>query len=147
MVGGGERSGTWASSPGVRRGMQANKRRDTGPEMRIRRALHARGYRFRVDFRPVGGSTARPDIAFTRYRVAIFIDGCFWHGCPEHYVAAKTNSDYWIAKVRANRARDERQTRELREAGWRVLRIWEHETLETSLDEIVTLLRQAGRSA
>lgn len=115
-------------SPGRRRNMQANRRRDTGPELAIRRALHAEGYRYRVDYRiDLEGARVRPDIAFTRQKVAVFIDGCFWHCCPEHGRLPKVNGGYWSPKLRLNVERDVRNTAALENAGWVVVRIWEHE--------------------
>lgn len=121
----GERS--WASSEHARRTMQANRRRDTEPELRVRRIIHRRGLRYRVDFRPVPGIRSRADIVFTRARIAVYIDGCFWHGCPLHSVSPKTNASYWGPKIEGNVTRDRVTSAGLREAGWRVLRFWEHE--------------------
>jgi DNA mismatch endonuclease (patch repair protein) len=119
--------------------MAANQRRDTNPELRLRSRLHGLGYRFRVDFPiPVPGRRpVRPDIAFTRMRVAIFLDGCFWHGCPEHWSAPKSNVEYWIAKIERNRERDRQADFLLVEAGWLVVRIWEHEPLRTAAQRVI----------
>jgi DNA mismatch endonuclease (patch repair protein) len=108
--------------------MLANKRRDTSAEMAVRRALHSRGLRYRVDYPPVPGLRRRADIVFTRARIAIFIDGCFWHGCPVHRTAPNRNADYWGPKLAANVARDRDTDQRLEEAGWQVLRFWEHES-------------------
>jgi DNA mismatch endonuclease (patch repair protein) len=108
--------------------MQANRHRDTTPELAVRRLLHADGFRYRVDIRPEPAIPRRADIVFTRRRVAVFIDGCFWHGCPEHGSRTfGTNADYWVAKISRNVARDLDTTQRLREQGWTVLRYWEHE--------------------
>jgi DNA mismatch endonuclease (patch repair protein) len=107
--------------------MRANRGRDTGPELALRRALHARGLRYRVDHPLPFDRRRRADILFTRAKVAVFIDGCFWHGCPEHGTTPRTNSAFWAEKIARNRARDEDTTDRLREAGWLVLRFWEHE--------------------
>jgi DNA mismatch endonuclease (patch repair protein) len=109
--------------------MRANRRRDTFPELRIRRRLHALGMRYRVDMavRPAGTRLVRPDVAFTRPRLAIFIDGCFWHGCPHHKGRPKANTHYWGPKIAGNRKRDALQTAALEASGWTVLRFWEHE--------------------
>lgn len=123
-------SGSWASSESARRTMVANRRRDTQPELRVRRLLHAAGLRYRVDFAPLQGLLARADIVFTKQRVAIFIDGCFWHGCPTHAVAPKTNADYWGPKLARNRARDSDVSKRLVKSGWVVLRFWEHDPPE-----------------
>jgi DNA mismatch endonuclease (patch repair protein) len=109
--------------------MRANRRKDTGPERQVRKLLHARGLRYRVDLPVKLGSSRpiRPDIVFTRVRLAIFIDGCFWHGCPDHKGRPRTNAHYWGPKLDGNTARDRQQTDALTEAGWQVLRFWEHE--------------------
>jgi DNA mismatch endonuclease (patch repair protein) len=107
--------------------MRANKGRDTRPELVIRRLLHADGFRYRVNFRLVPELRRTADIVFTRAKVAVFIDGCFWHGCPEHYQRPLANRDYWDHKVLRNRARDAETNSALTGAGWTVLRFWEHE--------------------
>ncbi len=108
--------------------MRANKRRDTGPEMRVRSLLHRAGLRYRVDYKVGAGRSApRPDIAFTSQRVAVFIDGCFWHRCPEHSTLPKANRDFWEAKLARNVERDRENDSALDALGWRVLRFWEHE--------------------
>ena len=84
-----------ASDEAARLTMIANRRRDTGPELAIRRLLHARGLRYRVDFPPISGLRTRADLVFTRARVAVFIDGCYWHMCPEHFIMPKSNLEYW----------------------------------------------------
>lgn len=127
---------SWASSDGSRRSMRANRGRDTRPELAVRRLLHAAGFRYRVDFAPLGGRR-RADIVFTKYRVAVFIDGCFWHGCPQHATLPKMNSDYWLPKLERNIARDIETNDALADAGWRVLRFWEHESPEQVARSIV----------
>ena len=107
--------------------MRGNRRRDTAPELALRSALHRRGLRFRVDQPLPFDRRRRADITFPRRRVAVFVDGCFWHGCPQHYVAPRTHSDYWAAKIAGNRARDVQTTQRLQDEGWMVLRFWEHE--------------------
>ncbi len=131
---------SWASSPAVRRVMQANRGRDTGPEMAIRRLVHSAGLRYRVDSRPLQGLNRRADLVFTRSRVAVFVDGCFWHGCPDHHTFAKANAQYWAEKVERNRERDAETDRLLAEAGWTVVRAWEHEDAVQVVDRIVTAL-------
>lgn len=118
---------SWASTEGSRNSMRSNRRRDTLPELAVRRRLHATGLRYRVDFAPLGGRR-RADIVFTRQRVAVFIDGCYWHGCPNHATFPKRNSDYWLPKLARNVERDRETDQSLREAGWTVLRFWEHES-------------------
>lgn len=107
--------------------MQSNRSRDTTPEIAVRRILHARGLRYRVDMRPAPGIRRRADIVFTRQRIAVFIDGCFWHGCPEHGTRVfKTNAPFWEQKIARNAARDIDTTTQLEALGWRVLRYWAH---------------------
>jgi len=98
--------------------------RNTCPEKLLRSALWQEGLRYRVHYRT---SVGRPDLVFVRQQIAVFIDGCFWHGCPDHYVYPRTRRDFWAAKLLANVTRDQRQTKELEECGWVVLRFWEHE--------------------
>lgn len=108
--------------------MQANRSRDTKPELEVRRALHSLGLRYRVAIAPEPGLRRRADIVLTKARVVVFIDGCFWHGCPEHGRASfRHNAEYWSAKIASNIARDKDTTERLRDAGWTVLRFWEHE--------------------
>jgi DNA mismatch endonuclease (patch repair protein) len=122
--------------------MRGNRRTDTKPETELRCALHARGLRFRKDFRvsTEKGANTRADIVFPRQRVAVFIDGCFWHGCPEHCRVPARNREYWVAKIGRNRVRDESLTAALEESGWHVLRIWEHVPLGIAADCIEAAL-------
>lgn len=110
--------------------MQANKRRDTKPEVALRSAVHALGLRYRVSAAPLKGMRRTADLVFRRAQVAVFLDGCFWHGCPKHHTVAATNAQFWADKVRANRERDRDTDKRLHEAGWVVVRIWEHENPE-----------------
>ena len=107
--------------------MRSNRRRDTGPELALRRLLHAAGLRYRVDA-PIRTERrlVRPDVVFTRRRLAVFVDGCFWHQCPEHGTRPKDPTGYWTPKLQRNVERDRETTEALEEAGWVVLRIWEH---------------------
>jgi DNA mismatch endonuclease (patch repair protein) len=107
--------------------MQANRGRDTKPELALRRAAHALGLRYRVSARPLPAIRRTADMVFTKAKVAVFLDGCFWHGCPEHHTRSASNAEYWAEKVRRNRERDTETDRLLTEAGWIVIRIWEHE--------------------
>lgn len=128
---------SWASSPARRRNMQANRSRDTALELAVRRTLHARGFRYRVDIAPVKGLRRRADIVFTRQRIAVFLDGCFWHGCPEHGTRRfATNPDYWNLKTASNVARDVDTGHRLEEAGWTVLRYWEHQDPQDVADAV-----------
>lgn len=118
---------SWASSQGVRKSMQANTGRDTKPELELRQAVHALGLRYFVNRRPIRAVRRTADLVFPRLKLAIFLDGCFWHGCPEHHTVAKTNAAFWAEKVEGNRRRDGDTNAMLAAAGWTVLRIWEHE--------------------
>ena len=116
-----------SSDPTVSARMAGLARRDTAPEVAIRRLLHAQGLRYRVAY-PVPGLRRRSiDIAFTRRKVAVFVDGCFWHGCPEHGTQPRANASWWATKIAANHARDDDTTVRLEAQGWLVLRAWEHE--------------------
>ena len=116
--------------------MQANRSRDTSPEMAIRRLLHAMGLRYRVDARPVKEIRRRADIVFGPTKVAVFVDGCFWHCCPEHGSLPATNVDYWGPKLERNVERDQETNALLKSAGWRVIRIWEHQEPTTAVRRI-----------
>ena len=125
-------SGSAASSPKpssevIRLRMQRQKRRDTEAELAVRRLVHASGLRYRVDLSPLPGMRRRADLVFTRAKVAVFVDGCFWHGCPAHGTSPKANAEWWGEKIAKNRQRDQDTDRRLTEAGWAVVRVWEHE--------------------
>jgi DNA mismatch endonuclease (patch repair protein) len=124
--------------------MSTLKRRDNDAELALRRALHAAGYRYRVTY-PVPGLPRRSiDVAFTRAKVAVFVDGCFWHGCPEHGTSPRANSAWWRAKIEANRARDRDTSARLAEQGWRVMRVWEHDPIDEKLVAIQSVLESLG---
>ena len=132
-----------ASSLAVRRVMQGNRKVDTKPEVRLRSALHASGFRFRKSLRIHAGEAAvTADIVFSRARVAVFIDGCFWHSCPRHGMLPKTNSTYWKAKLSRNVQRDARVRAALREAGWTIIRVWEHESTGLAVRRIARQLQR-----
>jgi DNA mismatch endonuclease, patch repair protein len=133
---------SWASSSAVRNVMRGNKGRDTRPELALRSAVHALGMRYRVGLRPVPRVRRTADIVFTKARVAVFLDGCFWHGCPDHHRPARKNSDFWITKIEGNRARDADTDSLLRGAGWQVLRIWEHEDPVAAARTILKAIRE-----
>ncbi|MFJ2112826.1 very short patch repair endonuclease [Streptomyces sp. NPDC087850] len=139
--------GSWASSAARRRNMQAIRSRDTKPEQLIRRLVHAQGLRYRVAAKPLPELRRTADIVFRPAKVAVFIDGCYWHGCPEHYVPPKTNSGYWSDKVARNMARDRDTDRRLSEAHWTVLRFWEHESPDAcalQIADTVTRIRASS---
>jgi DNA mismatch endonuclease (patch repair protein) len=116
--------------------MQANRSRDTKPEQALRSALHRRGLRFRKHVRPLSGLRCTADIVFPSEKVAVFVDGCFWHRCPVHSARPQTNESYWSAKIDRNAQRDRRNSRLLREAGWEVIRVWEHESPQVAAGKI-----------
>nr|WP_114472637.1 very short patch repair endonuclease [Pseudorhodoferax soli] len=119
---------------------------DNARERAIRSALHKMGFRFRIHFRAIVGTTRTVDIAFTRYQLAVFCDGCFWHGCPRHATQPKTNAEWWRQKIAANTARDRDSDVRLAGAGWSVLRIWEHEPVEDAVAAIVARLGELARA-
>lgn len=128
--------GSWASSEATRKKMLGNKSRDTSPELRVRSLVHRRGLRYRVAQRPIPTLRRTADMVFRRAKIAVFIDGCFWHGCPEHYRPPSTNPDYWRDKIEGNRLRDQETDELLAQAGWEVLRFWEHEDEDEVADAV-----------
>jgi DNA mismatch endonuclease (patch repair protein) len=125
--------------------MQANRSRDTGPELALRRALHSLGLRYRVCSRPVPGVRRTADVVFRPARVAVEVRGCFWHGCAEHYRAPSSNSGYWSEKVTRNRRRDEENAARLRDAGWVLEVVWEHEDPVEASQRIAAMVRARRR--
>lgn len=129
------------SSASISGRMQRQRRKDTEPELAVRRALHRAGLRYRVGL-PVSGLPRRTiDIAFTRIKLAVFVDGCFWHGCPQHATWPKSNAAWWEAKILKNRERDGETTRQLEDAGWTVIRIWEHEPAESAAGHLIDVVK------
>lgn len=125
--------------------MRANRGRDTGPELEIRRRVHAAGMRYLVNARPVPKERRTVDMLFRSARVVVLIDGCFWHGCAEHHQQPKTHSDYWSQKVEANRARDRATDLMLLSHGWFVMRFWEHE-VKAAPDDVARMVIDEVRS-
>lgn len=119
--------------------MQRQRRRDTAPELALRTSLHRAGYRYRVEYR-ITGSRRRADIAFPRERVAVFVDGCFWHGCPEHRTTPKANSAWWQEKLDANIKRDRDTDSRLEQSGWAVVRVWEHERVDDAVARVAAVV-------
>lgn len=115
-----------ASSPAVRAVMQGNCAQDTRPEQEVRSALHHLGLRFRKHAQPLKGLRCQADAIFRCEKIAVFVDGCFWHGCPEHGRVPSDRNGYWAAKLGRNMERDQRNNLALASAGWLVLRFWEH---------------------
>ena len=121
--------------------MSRQRRRDTSPELLIRRQLHRKGLRYRVDLPVPGLPRRRADITFTRARIAVFVDGCFWHACPLHGSMPKRNGDWWAEKLKRNIARDRETDAHLTAIGWRVLRFWEHEDPDVAAEVVEQVVR------
>jgi DNA mismatch endonuclease (patch repair protein) len=130
-----------ASSEEARQRMERTRQRDTAPEVRLRALLFALGLRYRVDTRPLPGLRRKADVLFRRARVAVYIDGCFWHGCPLHATWPKQNAAFWLDKIETNRRRDADTDRRLAEAGWLVIRVWEHEDPAEAAGRIAAAVR------
>jgi len=130
------------SSEAALKRMQAAKPRDTAPEKALRSALYKKGLRFRVDVKPVKELNRRADIVFRSAKVAVFVDGCFWHGCPIHGTQAKANATFWRNKITQNQKRDANTTKRLREADWKVIRVWEHENVEKASQKLNNTIRK-----
>nr|WP_255519089.1 very short patch repair endonuclease [Kitasatospora sp. SID7827] len=132
--------GSWASSAAVRSSMRGNRNKDTKPELRLRSLLHKRGLRYRVAARPLPELRRTADVLFPKPKVAVFVDGCYWHGCPDHLRASSKNVEFWQAKIEGNRARDRETDRLLGEAGWTVVRVWEHEDPAEAASRITAIV-------
>jgi len=136
-----------ASTPLVRRVMRSVRRQDTDAEVQLRKLIFRCGLRYRLNAFPVLTIRCKADVVFRSARVCIFIDGCYWHGCPRHFRAPKTNTGWWTEKIADNRLRDRRQSRMLRRHGWVVLRFWEHEVRRNAdrcVQQIVRAIRASG---
>jgi DNA mismatch endonuclease, patch repair protein len=120
--------------------MRGNRNRDTRPELAVRSAVHALGLRYRVAARPIVGVRRSADLVFRGRRVAVFVDGCYWHGCPDHFTMPRTNVAYWSAKIERNRERDAETDALLADAGWTVVRVWEHEDPRQGADRVREVL-------
>lgn len=141
-VGGRQRAGAPpVSSLGARRRMQATRQRDTRAEVAVRSALHRLGLRYRLDRNLLAGLRRRADIIFSAARIAVFVDGCFWHGCPIHGTWPKANAEWWRSKIEANQRRDADTDEKLAAAGWIVVRVWEHEEPEKAAERIALLVQ------
>lgn len=134
-----------APDPLVSLRFSAQKTVGTRPELLLRRTLHARGLRFRVQLPVPGLARRRMDLALTRAKLAIFVDGCFWHGCKDHCVTPRTNTEWWLQKIALNRDRDKHTSAHLNAAGWTVLRIWEHTPVEEAADLVEETYRELIR--
>lgn len=124
--------------------MQAN-RADSGPERRLRSELHHRGLRFRKHLAVLPGVRCRPDVVFITARLVVFVDGCFWHSCPQHATVPKANRQWWTVKLAATAQRDRRNDRDLALAGWEVLRLWEHEDASAMAEQVQAALDRRPR--
>ncbi|MHB8794820.1 MAG: very short patch repair endonuclease [Candidatus Nanopelagicales bacterium] len=137
---------SWASSPATRRSMQGNRARDTEPELALRRILHDQGFRYRVAARPIKDIRRTADLVFGPTKVAVFVDGCFWHRCPDHATDSKTNSDYWKHKLERNVERDRETDCLLKGTGWISVRIWEHENPREAAKQVARIVRQRRKT-
>jgi DNA mismatch endonuclease (patch repair protein) len=135
-----------ASSPEAQRRMQATRRRDTAPEIALRSSVHRLGLRYRVDRSPLPNVRRRADLVFFGARVAVYVDGCFWHGCPLHATWPKANADWWRAKLDANQQRDADTDAQLARAGWIVVRCWEHEDPDEAASRVAQVVGARRRS-
>lgn len=122
------------------RRMQIQKTRDTASEVRLRQLLHKAGLRYRIDVRPEISVRRRADIVFRADRIAIFVDGCFWHGCPRHGSWPKNNASWWRSKIEQTKLRDIDTGNQLRASGWTIVRVWEHERPEAACLRILKLV-------
>lgn len=134
------------SSDAALKRMQAAKARDTAPEKALRLLLHEKSLRYRVDVKPIKELNRRADIVFRSTKVAVFVDGCFWHGCPIHGTQAKANAEFWRNKIKQNQIRDADTNERLKKDGWKVVRVWEHEDPEKVSEKIYNIIikRQKG---
>lgn len=133
------------SSPAATATMRANRPRDTSPELRLRSALHRRGLRFRVHRRPERDLRTTADVVFGSARVAVYVDGCFWHACPEHGNLPKANREWWQTKLQATIDRDRRNVEALQARDWQVIRVWEHQDPEDAAELISEILARVRR--
>jgi DNA mismatch endonuclease (patch repair protein) len=131
------------SSTGVSERMSRVRRRDTAPELELRSELHRRSFRYRVDRRPLKGVPSRADLVFGPAKVAVYVDGCFWHSCPEHGTMPRSNEAFWQDKLARNQERDAQVNELLAAAGWTVVRIWEHETIDAAADRVESAVRES----
>ncbi|AII06949.1 very short patch repair endonuclease [Rhodococcus opacus] len=131
-----------ATDPATSARMRAQRRRDTAPELALRRELHRRGVRYYVDRAPMKGIRRRADLVFPRRKVAVYVDGCFWHSCPQHATFPKNNAQWWAEKLAGNVTRDRDTDTRLADAGWTVVRIWEHENPAVAADRVQEALHR-----
>lgn len=132
-----------STDPATSARLSKQRRRDTKPEVALRRELHRRGLRFFVDRAPLPGLRRRADLVFPRRRVAVYVDGCFWHRCPDHATDPKNNAAWWADKLAANVTRDRDTDHRLTAEGWHVVRVWEHESPAAAADKVQTAVGRA----
>ncbi|MFC9893051.1 very short patch repair endonuclease [Nocardia sp. NPDC127579] len=130
------------TDPATSARLSRQRRSGTKPELALRKELHRRGLRYFVDRAPLAGQRRRADVVFPRLRVAVYVDGCFWHRCPQHATDPKNNAEWWAAKLAANVTRDRATDAALRAAGWQVVRIWEHEDPGRAADRVQAAVRR-----
>jgi DNA mismatch endonuclease (patch repair protein) len=130
------------SSEAARNRMKAARQRDTAAEMALRSKLHRIGLRYRVDVSPLKGIRRRADVVFRPTKVAVYVDGCFWHGCPIHGTWPKANAEFWREKIERNKERDADTNQRLKEAGWKVIRVWEHENPKEVAEKIAQIVQE-----
>ena len=135
-----------ASTPEARSRMQRVRQKNTSAESALRRELHAHGIRYRVQVRVLIKPRRVADVAFSGLRVAVFVDGCFWHGCPAHATWPKQNADFWRTKIEANMARDNDTDERLRAEGWKIIRVWAHEEPKVAAARIAHILERRRES-
>lgn len=130
-----------STTPATSARMSRQRERDTGIEVALRRELHRMGLRFRIHLRPLKGVRRQADVVFTRRRVAVFVDGCFWHGCPQHGTWPRSNQQFWRDKIEGNRRRDIDTNARLNAEGWTTVRVWEHEDPVSAAHRIAALIK------
>ena len=138
---------SWATSDAVRAVMSSNRKKNTSPELRLRSALYRLGLRYRIHAKPIASLSINADVVFRNARVAVFVDGCFWHGCEVHGTWPVVNRDYWLGKISGNAVRDRRVDDVLRRAGWEPIRVWEHELAPVAASRILELVRTRRQPA
>jgi len=140
-------AGSWAKSSAVRLQMQGNRGRDTEPELRLRSVLFRSGLRYRVNKRPMSDLRRTADVVFPHAKIAVFVDGCYWHGCPDHHRPSRENRQFWHDKIDGNKARDAETDQLLAEAGWQSIRIWEHEEPEIAALRVISAVKATRSGA
>jgi DNA mismatch endonuclease (patch repair protein) len=133
---------TLTTDPTTSARMSRQRTTGTAPELAIRRRVHAEGLRYRVDAPLPTNRRRRADLLHGPSKVAVFVDGCYWHGCPDHYRTPRTNAAWWDAKIERNRQRDRETDRQLRTAGWLPIRLWEHENADKAARRVIRAIQR-----